>query len=154
MPGQQEKEPLDQSNAPSWEDDGGTVGREEPRQDLNSLLAQEQTSIMNAEAAAGPAMYELHRRASIHTRELIDATPYPQHQPHVFVRERAEKAERLQDTASDRAAAEESSERRLARQFANGEVSSSAFQTRMRFVRQERTKSHDAWLAGDAEEDL
>jgi hypothetical protein len=110
-----------------------------PHRDLNSLLAQEQTSIMNAESAATRTAYEFHRDASLHARQLVNATSYPEHGPHVFAQERATKAAAYDENLRALVEVVERNESLLARQFANGEVSSKAYQTRSRFLRQERS---------------
>lgn len=120
-----------------WEDDGGRVAPGLKHRDLNSLLAQEQRSIMNAESAETRGAYETHRDHSIHTRTLINATSYPEHRPHVFARERA---------TQGLIEALERDESLLARQFANGEVSNKAYQTRSRFLRQDRAGISDIHL--------
>lgn len=126
-----------------WEDDGGCVQPDLPHRDLNSLLAQEQTSIMNAESAATQTAYEFHRDASLHTRQLVNATPYPEHGPHVFANERATKAADYDENLRALMKVVERNESLLARQFADGEVSSKANQTRSRFLRQDRTRITD-----------
>lgn len=124
----------------SWEDDGGCVEACQPNRDLNSLLAQEQTSIMNAEATAVPALYEMHRSASLHTRRLINATSYPEHEPHVFAQERVEEAKKFNEKLTKLTTAVDRSERLLAVQFSGGKVSPRSFQSRSRFLRQDRAK--------------
>lgn len=124
----------------SWEDDGGFVEDDQPNRDLNSLLAQEQTSIMNAEASAAPAMYEVHRNASLRTRQLINATSYPEHEPHVFAQERAKKADNYDENLRNLTMSVERSERLLATQFSDGKVSPKSFQSRSRFLRQDRAR--------------
>lgn len=114
-----------------------------PHRDLNSLLAQEQTSIMNAESAATQAAYEFHRDASLHTRKLVNATPYPEHGPHVFAQERATKAAVYDESNYGLMEAVERNESLLARQFADGAVSSKAYQSRSRFLRQDRSRISD-----------
>ena len=126
-----------------WEGDGGGVQPDLPHRDLNSLLAQEQTSIMNAESAATQAAYEFHRDASRHTRQLVNATPYPEHGAHVFAEERATKAADYDESLRALMKVVERNESLLARQFADGEVSSKAYQTRSRFLRQDRTMIPD-----------
>ena len=127
----------------SWEDDGGCVEADQPHRDLNSLLAQEQTSIMNAEAATTPAVYEMHRSASLHTRELINATPYPAHEPHVFAQERAEEVHRFDKGFNNLIRSVEDNERLLLSQFADGTVDAKSFQSRSRFLRQDRARLPD-----------
>jgi len=127
-------------NITRWEDDGGSVQPHLPHRDLNSLLAQEQTSIMNAEAAATRTAYEFHRDASLHARQLVNATPYPEHGPHVFAQERATKATDYDESLRALMEVVERNESLLARQFADGEVSSTAYQTRSRFLRQDRSR--------------
>jgi len=131
------------------ENDGGCVQPDLPHRDLNSLLAQEQTSIMNAESAATRTAYEFHREASLHTRHLVNATPYPEHGPHVFAQERATKAAVYDENIRALMEVVERNESLLARQFANDEVSSKAYQTRNRFLRQDRSKvPHMLHVAG------
>ncbi|GLV28394.1 hypothetical protein TomTYG75_09170 [Sphingobium sp. TomTYG75] len=126
-----------------WEDDGGGVQPDLPHRDLNSLLAQEQTSIMNAESAATRTAYEFHRDASLHTRQLVNATPYPEHGPHVFAHERATKAADYDESLRALMKVVERNESLLARQFADGEVTSKAYQSRSRYLRQDRTRITD-----------
>jgi len=126
-----------------WEDDGGYVQPDPPHRDLNSLLAQEQTSIMNAESADSRTAYEFHRDASLHARQLVNATPYPEHAPHVFAQERATEAADLDESLMALMKVVERNESLLARQFADGEVSSKAYQSRSRFLRQDRTRIPD-----------
>lgn len=124
-----------------WEDDGGCFQPDVIHRDLNSLLALEQTSIMKAESAATQKAYEFHRDTSRNTRRLVDATSYPEHGAHIFARER----EAVEYDGSPRALAKalERDENLLAHLFANGEVSSKAYQTRSRFLRQDRTRISD-----------
>lgn len=124
----------------SWEDDGGFVPFGLATDDLNSLLAQEQTSIMNAEAAETSASYEFHRGASIHARWLVNTTSYPEHQPFVFAQDRSSaKAEHdtelrvLIDNV-------ERNEALLIEQFGAGKLSERSLQSRARFVRQDRAR--------------
>ncbi|NWK94117.1 hypothetical protein DM806_21815 [Sphingobium lactosutens] len=124
----------------SWEDDGGCVQPDWQHRDLNSLLAQEQISIMNAEIAVSGAAYEFHRDASLHTRQLVNATPYPEHGPHVFAQERAGKTADYGESLKALKRVVERNERLLAREFADGQVSGKAFQNRSRFLRQDRAK--------------
>jgi len=126
-----------------WEDDGGCAQPDVPHRDLNSLLAQEQTSIMNAESASTRSAYEFHRNASLHTRQLVNATPYPEHGAHVFAQERATKSADYDDSLRALMKVVERNERLLARQFADGDVSGKAFQTRSRFLRQDRIRLID-----------
>ncbi|GEM_PF-1534514 len=126
-----------------WEDDGGCVHPDLPYQDLNSLLAQEQTSIMNAESSATRAAYEFHRDASLHTRQLVNATAYPEHGAYVFAEERATKAADYDENLRALMKIVDRNESLLARQFADGGVSSKAYQTRSRFLRQDRTRLPD-----------
>lgn len=122
---------------------GGCAHPDLQHRDLNSLLAQEQTSIMNAEAAATRAAYEFHRDASLHTRQLVNATPYPEHRPHIFAQERATKAAVYDESLQGMMEVVERNESLLARQFADGEVSSKAYQSRSRFLRQDRSRISD-----------
>lgn len=135
-----DKAKLVGSGEPSWENEGGSVAAQHPPRDLNSLLAQEQTSIMNAEAAVAPGLYEMHRDASRQTRELINATPYPEHEAHVFDQERADKLLVAGEEASDATRRAEANERSFAKQFSTGKVSAKSFQSRTRFLRQERAR--------------
>lgn len=134
-----------------WEDDGGCAQSDVPLRDLNSLLAQEQTSIMNAESASTRTAYEFHRDASLHTRQLVNATPYPEHGAHVFAQERATKSADYDDSLRALMKVVEKNESSLARQFADGEVSSKAYQTRSRFLRQDRTRIPDMSHVAPAE---
>ena len=118
------------------EDDGGFSRGGPPTPDLNTLLAREQTSIMNAESAHGDADYERHRNASRQTRQLINATPYPEHEAHVFDRERALARPNEADEGLERFV--EENEAVLAAQFSAGTVSAKAYQSRSRFIRQDR----------------
>ncbi|MBU3077668.1 hypothetical protein [Sphingomonas quercus] len=138
----QDKTSLRDLDMPSWEDDGGCVEAVPPHRDPNSLLVQEQTSIMN-EAAAVPEVYEMHRNASLDTRELINATPYPENERHVFAQERAEKSNAFEESLRNLIRSVEGNERLLAAQFADGEVSVNSFQSRSRFLRQDRARLAD-----------
>jgi len=138
-------------NIGRWEDDGGCVQSDLPHHDLNFLLAQEQTSIMNAESAATRTVYEFHRDASLHTRQLVNATPYPEHGAHVFTQERATKATDYDEELRFLMKVVERNESLLARQFADGEVSSKAYQTRNRFLRQDRTRIPEMFHVAPAE---
>lgn len=109
-----------------------------PHCDLNSLLAQEQTSIMNAESAATSAAYQFHRDASLRTRQLVNATSYPEHGPHVFGHDRAVEAAASEEMRNALIRDADNNERSLARDFADGKVSPKLFQHRSRCLRQDR----------------
>jgi len=136
----QDKSTSSEIGVRAWEDDGGCVEADQPNRDLNSLLAREQTSIMSAEAAAAPALYEMHRNASLHARQLINATSYPEHEPHVFAQERAEKADNFEEELRNLTSSVERNERLLAIQFSDGKVSPKSFHSRSRFLRQDRAR--------------
>lgn len=112
--------------------------RDPPHRDLNSLLVQEQTSIMSAESAETSAAYQFHRDASLHTRQLVNATSYPDHGPHVFAHDRATEAAGAEVTRSALIRNAEGNERSLAREFADGKVSLKSLQHRSRCLRQDR----------------
>ena len=143
--------PSPDFNTASWEDDGGCVGTGSPQRDLNSLLAEEQTSIMNAESATTPAAYELHRDASLHIRRQINATAYPEHEPHCFDRERPETASGFDESLAALIKTVEGNERVLARQFADGKVSAKSFRSRSRSLRQDRSRLLDPSRADHGE---
>lgn len=111
-----------------------------PRRDLNSLLAQEQTSIMSAESAADQDTYQYHRDASLHARKLVNATSYPEHRPHVFSQDRAHKAATYGEIGSSNLQDVECNEQLLAREFADGNVSLKSLQHRGRYLRQDRAR--------------
>jgi len=140
----QDNRPLTGVSMPAWEDDGGSVEIDLPHDDLNLLLAQEQTSIMNAEAATSLEAYEHHRDASLHTRQLVNATAYPAHESDVFDRHRAGKFADHDESLRALIEVVEQNERRLALHFANGILSEKSLQTRSRFLRQDRTRLSDA----------
>ena len=137
----------------SWEDDGGRVGSDQPHRDLNSLLAQEQTLIMNAEAAKTPALYEMHRNASLDARQQINDTPYPEHEPHVFSQDRVEKMRTFDENLEILIKSVENNERLLISQFTDGRVSAKALQSRSRFLRQDRARLPDMSAVGHLEKD-
>ena len=139
----QDNTPARDPGMTTWEDDGGCFQADAPQRDLNSLLAQEQMSIMHAESAATLSGYELHRDASLHTRQLINATPYPEHEPHSFSRERAEKADDHDEALRALIKSVEANEQLLADQFADGKVSVKSSQVRSRSLRQDRARLAD-----------
>jgi len=149
----QDNMPLTGVSMPAWEDDGGSVEIDLPHDDLNSLLAQEQTSIMNAEAATSLEAYEHHRDASLHTRQLVNATPYPAHESHVFDRDRAGKFADHDESLRALIEVVEYNERRLALHFANGILSEKSLATRSRFQRQDRGRLSDALRAAHLDDD-
>lgn len=112
--------------------------------DLNSLLAEEQKSIMNAELATTSLVYDFHRSASRKVRQLINDTQYPEHEPHVFSDERAERKCKHAENLAVLTSAADTSERLLAFEYAEGRVSGKAFQSRSRSLRQDRAKLADA----------
>jgi len=140
----QDNTPLTGVSMPAWEDDGGSVQIDFPHEDLNSLLAQEQTSIMNAESAASLEAYEYHRDASLHARQLVNATPYPEHESHVFDRDRTDNLADYDESIQALIEVVEHNERLLARHFANGILSEKSLETRSRFLRQDRGRLSDA----------
>jgi hypothetical protein len=145
--------PLTGVSMPAWEDDGGSVQIDSPHDDLNSLLAQEQTSIMNAESATSVEAYEYHRDASLHTRQLVNATPYPEHESHVFDQDRAGKLADHEESIRALSEAVEHNERLLALHFANGDLSEKSLHTRGRFLRQDQARLFEASRAAHSDDD-
>lgn len=106
--------------------------------DLNALLAQEQTAIMRAEAATSAAGHEGHRLEALRLRHLVDLTPYPDRAAHDFTRERAFarcEGDSELETLKKRV---ERNEKLLATQFSQGGVTGKTFQHRSRVLRQDR----------------
>jgi len=133
----QNHENSNELNSPSWEDDGDSVQHDFPDGDLNSLLAREQSSIMSAETSSTPAQFEFHRDASRSARRLVNATPYPEHEPHVFARDRTAAREDRDEQFEALIELVERNEKLLARRFADGEVSSISLQHLERCQRQD-----------------
>ncbi len=123
--------------------------------DINYILGREQTSIHNAEFAAHAGARASHRGLAKAYGQLLADSVFPHRQPitqHVqAMREECQSiAEEVPgthphmvrvDTPVGRDAERlEIGERRLAADFADGRVSPKAFQTRSRFLRQERAQ--------------
>jgi hypothetical protein len=137
----------------SWENDGGACGggtaaNDRSHSDLNSLLAQEQTAIMNEEAATTPAGREGHREEARRLRELVELTPFPARAPHDFERRgspRPDEFARNFETLKQRV---EEMERLLAKQFSEGlvGVKHNTYQHRSRLIWQARESLASAQL--------
>lgn len=123
--------------------------------DINYILGREQTSIHNAEFAAHAGARASHRGLAEAYGQILAESVFPHRQP--ITRHVPALGEDDQSIADDGPGAHphmfrvdtpvgrdaehlEIDERRLAAEFADGRVSVKSFQTRSRFLRQERAR--------------
>jgi hypothetical protein len=123
----------------SWEDDGGAG---DGSSDLNSLLAQEQTAIMNEESATTPAGRDGHREEARRLRGLVELTAFPARAPHDFERRQSPQPNEFARSFEMLKQRVEDMECLLAKQFSEGNVGikHNSFQHRSRLIRQARDR--------------
>lgn len=123
--------------------------------DINYILGREQTSIHNAELAVHASARASHRGLAKAYGRLLANNVFPHREPitqdlqdrhddHQLIAEDALSTgtflERTQIAIERDARSLDCGDRRLAAEFADGRVSPKAFQTRSRFLRQERER--------------
>lgn len=139
----------------SWDDDGGAGDArakfsEHPHGDLNDLLAQEQTAIMNEEAATTVGGRDGHREEARRLRGLVELTGFRARKPYDFKRRQSPQRDVFARDFEALKQHVEDMESLLAKQFSEGTVGfkHNTFQHRSRLICQARARLSKVALCG------